>query len=42
MEVVLQWDRPETVIGEVRGFLGLVGYYQIFVEGFSNISSPLT
>jgi hypothetical protein len=27
---------------EVRRFMGLVGYYQIFVEGFSKIVKPIT
>jgi hypothetical protein len=27
---------------EVRSFMGLVGYYRRFVEGFSKISKPLT
>jgi len=27
---------------DIRSFLGLVGYYRRFVEGFSSISSPLT
>ena len=27
---------------EVRSFLGMVGYYRRFIEGFSKISLPLT
>lgn len=27
---------------EIRSFLGLVGYYHQFVEGFSKITLPLT
>ena len=27
---------------DIRSFLGLVGYYRRFVEGFASISSPLT
>ena len=29
-------------MSEVRSFLGLVGYYKMFVEGFSRIAAPLT
>jgi hypothetical protein len=29
-------------VHEIRSFLGLAGYYRRFVEGFSNLSGPLT
>jgi len=41
IETVVKWERPQTV-AEVRSFLGLVGYYKRFVEGFSKMVNPLT
>jgi len=41
IETMLKWERPKTVT-EVRSFLGLVGYYRRFVEGFSKKVNPLT
>ena len=41
VEAVVSWKPPRNVI-EVRSFLGLVGYYQRFVQGFSVIASSLT
>ncbi|GAU42520.1 hypothetical protein TSUD_376480 [Trifolium subterraneum] len=38
---VLQWGTPESV-SEIRSFLGLVGYYRRFIEGFSKMALPLT
>jgi hypothetical protein len=41
VKAVLKWERP-TSITKIRSFLGLVGYYQRFIEGFSLIATPLT
>ena len=41
IEAVVNWKPPRTVT-EVRSFLGLAGYYRIFVKRFSVIASPLT
>ncbi|XP_074375921.1 uncharacterized protein LOC141717653 [Apium graveolens] len=41
VEAITNWHRPSNVM-EVRSFLGLVGYYRHFVEGFSSIALPLT
>ena len=41
IEVVLNWTRP-TNVSEIKSFLGLVGYYRRFVEGFSILAAPLT
>ena len=41
IEAVMNWKLPRYVT-EVRSFLGLAGYYRIFVQGFSTIASSLT
>ena len=41
IHAVQSWPRP-TSLTDIRIFLGLGGYYRIFVEGFLCISSPLT
>jgi hypothetical protein len=38
---IVVWSIPTTVT-EIRSFLGLVGYYQRFIEGFSKIAKPMT
>nr|GEY15937.1 putative reverse transcriptase domain, ribonuclease H-like domain, aspartic peptidase domain protein [Tanacetum cinerariifolium] len=40
VEAILNWSAPVTPT-KVRQFLGLAGYYQRFIEGFSLISKPL-
>jgi len=41
VEAIKDCARPIN-ISEIRSFLGLVGYYRRFVEGFSNHTIPLT
>jgi hypothetical protein len=38
---VLSWNVP-TSVSDIQSFLGLVRYYRRFIEGFSNISKPMT
>jgi hypothetical protein len=38
---IVAWSIPNTVT-EVQSFLGLAGYYQRFIEGFSKIAKPMT
>jgi hypothetical protein len=37
---IMEWRVPTTVT-EIRSFLGLVGYYRRFIEGFSKIAKPM-
>jgi hypothetical protein len=41
IKAILEWPVPKNA-HEVRSFVGLVGYYQRFVEGFSKIAKPIT
>ncbi|XP_062089475.1 uncharacterized mitochondrial protein AtMg00860-like [Humulus lupulus] len=41
IEAIRDRPQPKNVV-EVRSFLGLVGYYRKFVEGFFKIAAPLT
>ncbi|GJV61265.1 putative reverse transcriptase domain-containing protein [Tanacetum coccineum] len=41
IESIKDWESPKTPT-EIRQFLGLVGYYRRFIEGFSKIAKPMT
>ena len=41
IQAVSEWKQPQNV-KEIRSFLGLAGYYRLFVEGFSKIALPMT
>lgn len=41
IKAAVNWPSPMNVT-EIHSFLGLVGYYRRFVEGFSSILGPLT
>jgi hypothetical protein len=38
---IMVWSVPTTVT-KIQSFLGLAGYYQRFIEGFSKIAKPMT
>jgi hypothetical protein len=38
---IVAWSIP-TIVTEDQSFLGLAGYYQRFIEGFSKIAKPMT
>ena len=40
-EQISKWPRPKS-FREVRGFLGLCGYYQKFIDRYAEIAAPLT
>ena len=41
IEAIMNWPTPRNVT-DVRSFMGLAGYYRIFIEGFSKVAHPVT
>lgn len=41
IESIVSWPRP-TNLKQLRGILGLAGYYRRFIQGFASIVAPLT
>jgi hypothetical protein len=41
IEAIRGWSTPKNVT-KVISFIGLAGYYKIFIEGFSKIAHPVT
>ena len=41
IEAVINWPTPRNVT-DVRSFMGLVGYYRRFIEGFSKVAHAIT
>lgn len=40
LKAMVDWPTPKS-IKEVSGFLGLTGWYRVFIVGYAKISSPL-
>ena len=41
IEAIMNWERPKMPT-KVISFMGLAGYYRIFVQDFSRIATPFT
>lgn len=41
VKVVLSWEQL-TKTTKIKCFLGLIGFYRRFIQGFSSIAAPLT
>ena len=41
VKAIMSYKRPKSIF-EIRGFLGLAGYYKRFIEDFSWLATPMT
>jgi len=41
VRAIRDWPTP-TAVEDIRSFLGMVGYYRKFIQGFSSLAAPLT
>ena len=41
IKAILEWPVPKDV-ADIRSFMGLIGYYRRFIQGFSKIAYPIT
>ena len=41
IKAIIDWPTPKDV-NDVRSFMGIIGSYRNFIEGFSKIANPIT
>ena len=41
LRAIIEWSSPNSITS-LRGFLGLTGYYRIFIRNYAQIVAPLT
>ena len=41
IKAITKWPVPKNVT-DIRSFMGIIGYYRKFIEGFSKMAYPIT